>query len=76
MKETGKTLGLILILKRYENAGNQRKWCKNLWRKRGENDRKHVVKNAGHNILKTHEEDVLENTMKLEENMITIRGKC
>ena len=33
MKETGKTLGLILILKRYENAGNQRKWCKNLWRK-------------------------------------------
>ena len=44
---------------------------------RGENDRKHVVKkNAGQNILKTHEEDVLENTMKLEENMITIRGKC
>ena len=33
MKETGKTLGLILILKRYENAGSQRKWCKNLWRK-------------------------------------------
>ena len=33
MKETGKTLGLTLILKRYENAGNQRKWCKNLWRK-------------------------------------------
>ena len=23
MKETGKTLGLILILKRYENAGNR-----------------------------------------------------
>ena len=33
MKETGKTLGLRFILKRYENAGNQRKWCKNLWRK-------------------------------------------
>ena len=33
MKETGKTHGLILILKRHENAGNQRKWCKNLWRK-------------------------------------------
>ena len=44
MKETGKTLGLILILKRYENAGNQRKWCKNLMEERGENDRKHVVK--------------------------------
>ena len=43
---------------------------------RGENDRKHVVKNAGQNILKAHEEDVLENTMKLEENVITIRGKC
>ena len=47
MKETGKTLGLILILKRYENAGNQRKWCKNHQKPmegRGENDRKHVVK--------------------------------
>ena len=44
MKEPGKTLGLILILKRYENAGNQRKWCKNLMEERGENDRKHVVK--------------------------------
>ena len=33
MKELGKILGLILILKRYENAGNQRKWYKNLWRK-------------------------------------------
>ena len=43
---------------------------------RGENDRKHVEKNAGQNILKTHEEDVLENTMKLEESMITTRGKC
>ena len=44
---------------------------------RGENDRKHVVKKCWtKNILKTHKEDVLENTMKLEENMITIRGKC
>ena len=33
MKEIGKILGLILILKRYEHTGNQRKWCKNLWRK-------------------------------------------
>jgi len=33
MKETGKIFGLILILKRYEHVGNQRKWCKNLWRK-------------------------------------------
>ena len=44
---------------------------------RGENDRKHVVKKCWTKIkLKTHEEDVLENTMKLEESMITIRGKC
>ena len=43
---------------------------------RGENDRKHVVKKCWTNILKPHEEDVLENTMKLEESMITIRGKC
>ena len=42
---------------------------------RGENGRKHVVKkNAGQNALKTHEEDVWENTMKLQEDMITIRG--
>ena len=41
---------------------------------RGENGRKHVIKNAGQNTLKTHEEDVLENTMKLQEDMITIRG--
>ena len=33
MKELGKILGLMLILKRYENVGNQRKWYKNLWRK-------------------------------------------
>ena len=47
-----------------------------LMEERGENDRKHVEKNAGQNTLKPHEEDVLENTMKLEESMITIRGKC
>ena len=41
----------------------------------GENGRKHVIKKAGQNTVKTYEEDVLENTMKLEENMITIRGK-
>ena len=40
---------------------------------RGENGRKHVIKNAGQNTFKTDEEDVLENAMKLEENMITIR---
>ena len=39
-----------------------------------ENGRKHVTKKAGQNTLKTHEEDVLENTMKLQEDMITIRG--
>ena len=33
MKKIGKIFGLILILKRYEHVGNQRKWCKNLWRK-------------------------------------------
>ena len=43
---------------------------------RGENDRKYVVKNIGQNLLKTHEEDALENIMKFKENMITIRGKC
>ena len=44
---------------------------------RGENDRKHVVRKCWTKpLLKTHEEDVLENAMKLEENMITTRGKC
>ena len=35
MKETGKTLGDIINIEKvcYENARNQRKWCKNLWRK-------------------------------------------
>ena len=41
---------------------------------RGENCRKHVVKNGGQKTLNTHEEDVLENTMKLQEDMITISG--
>ena len=44
MKETGKTLGLILILKRYENAGNQREMVQKPMEERGENDRKHVSK--------------------------------
>ena len=45
----------------YENARKPEEMVQKPMEERGENDRKHVVKNAGQNILKTHEEDVLEN---------------
>ena len=76
MKETGKNSWININIQKVWKCRKPEEMVQKPMEERGENDRKHVVKNAGQNILKTHEEDVLENTMKLEENMITIRGKC
>ena len=46
MKETGKTLGLINILKRYEKCRKPEEMVQKPMEERGEHDRKYVVKKS------------------------------